>query len=1492
SKTEIKAQKEKSGTQAAINPIITRSKGAHLVAKMNEFNQANPNAIAAAKKQNADKVKASYEEDLNRALASVPFDVYAQHSTNQWQPEGILRQAHDALRQEYGIKPPIEPDQNAPQSEWDKYDADNEAFYGNDEPYQPPTYKSIEQQKAERLVEKEAERIKLFRIIPDQVKRGADFVQSQADLKNAGVYLDAGHSNNEDRNNHRAYAEFKKTATPKQLKALSDYEKYIRAVNETTRSQDTKAKETAVSTEAEAGNAGSQSSDRKMLSPLATPDEYHYKEAQSAYQHSNRYGAQAARDSYVRSINNQHDRLNKDLNEAQKQYLDDSFIQLKKDYLEKEKPILAARSGMVSAHIAGRSKFDGRLATRGQSSYDRATEAHSQWFDREIGDIERGILNRRNDEQKASDKKKTDNKIVNKTVGAFAGSIGAMDEPGYDKSAFMPGARKQWAAIRALGDDVALNAIENINKVLTEESKTIEDVLGKRSKLWKEISEFLDSDTIKQQSSKQLEESKDAPDKAVVQPSNGQASGAEVDVKNELSNSVDDQKQENINDKTLLESHKDLNDRLNAGDITAEELKAEFEKLVADKDAAYAELNKLTKADLTKMYRVGYQRPDAKKADVVKDAYQGMLADFKIADGMISYGMTIGKGMSGADDGFTGAVRKFVNDTTDADIKDYAEQIAKAKEERAAKKAEVLAGMDNPETADDFGRIMRVRFDEKRAAGMEHNEAFNAARMEFTPEQREKFDSLVAEETRGKRQARADQQKTDVHVAAQTTEGQVIETKHTKTGADLFVVKAADRVDRDVYNHWNTTAKRLGGYYSSFKGAGAVPGFQFKTRDNADAFLKFLGGDVTDAKEAVQARRDAYADDKSQTAVERLNEMADRLEERGTDSLNQDRKANTHRHVGMAARAEAAAQSDIALAKTMRNIASAIESGDAKLLDRVRQKVQVEMLQGFIHSAQSDQLRKLYPNYADYERHQGEKPNKETADYAMFPQYTAYRSDLANLGRTLLETEGTKKLGQRIMKVADDVSDAYLKFAKDNIDKVGAFRTKGGERAAFASKSTAEESIWRSDYKGAAIVLPVKRGENLIILSPSEAIKRGVWKGDNDKKITLSADFGAELVEKIGKAARLGSRISVPWQFENAYDKRKRLAGMGIETPAELRSALREFIGLREAPKEADKIKEMERAMVGRQNDGLDFFPTPAGIADEMIDAADIKEGMSVLEPSAGMGHIAERIREAGVEPDVVELSNSRRELLEAKGFNVVGRDFMDINPREFFNYGDTFKAKDGTIGIMHGGELGSNRTKLLDKEGNSLGWFDRDELTGVQKNDALSGYDRIIMNPPFGDRRDALHVQHAYDLLNPGGRLVAIMGEGVFFGNDKKAQAFRDWLEQVGGTDEKLAEGTFNDPSLPVNTGVNARMVVIDKPEGDVKFSKSKSNTTNPHTEQSLLSAIRAALDSKFYSGWTDAAMATGKFKVISRDEALKISSGAGDAKGFYDPAAGGDTS
>ena len=74
-------------------------------------------------------------------------------------------------------------------------------------------------------------------------------------------------------------------------------------------------------------------------------------------------------------------------------------------------------------------------------------------------------------------------------------------------------------------------------------------------------------------------------------------------------------------------------------------------------------------------------------------------------------------------------------------------------------------------------------------------------------------------------------------------------------------------------------------------------------------------------------------------------------------------------------------------------------------------------------------------------------------------------------------------------------------------------------------------------------------------------------------------------------------------------------------------------------------------------------------------------------------------------------------------------------------------------------GGIGSQRVRLEDSEGGHLGYFDRSELVGVAQNGVLSGYDRIIMNPPFSDGRDIQHVQHAYNLLRPGGRIGAIRG-------------------------------------------------------------------------------------------------------------------------------------
>lgn len=69
------------------------------------------------------------------------------------------------------------------------------------------------------------------------------------------------------------------------------------------------------------------------------------------------------------------------------------------------------------------------------------------------------------------------------------------------------------------------------------------------------------------------------------------------------------------------------------------------------------------------------------------------------------------------------------------------------------------------------------------------------------------------------------------------------ETKHSKHGYQLYVASIADRVERDVYDKVNDIAKKHGGQYSSFRGSGAIPGFQFRTAEARSAFLQEMAGE-------------------------------------------------------------------------------------------------------------------------------------------------------------------------------------------------------------------------------------------------------------------------------------------------------------------------------------------------------------------------------------------------------------------------------------------------------------------------------------------------------------------------------------------------------------------------------------------------------------------------------------------------------------------------
>lgn len=116
------------------------------------------------------------------------------------------------------------------------------------------------------------------------------------------------------------------------------------------------------------------------------------------------------------------------------------------------------------------------------------------------------------------------------------------------------------------------------------------------------------------------------------------------------------------------------------------------------------------------------------------------------------------------------------------------------------------------------------------------------------------------------------------------------------------------------------------------------------------------------------------------------------------------------------------------------------------------------------------------------------------------------------------------------------------------------------------------------------------------------------------------------------------------------------------------------------------------------------FYPTPRNLAEIAVELADIQPGMSVLEPSAGVGGLADVIAEYAKDITCVELSALHSNVLRAKEYNVISADFLIVKPDEYRKF------------------------------------------------------DRIVMNPPYSEGRWQAHVEHASKFLLPNGVLTAIL--------------------------------------------------------------------------------------------------------------------------------------
>jgi len=118
------------------------------------------------------------------------------------------------------------------------------------------------------------------------------------------------------------------------------------------------------------------------------------------------------------------------------------------------------------------------------------------------------------------------------------------------------------------------------------------------------------------------------------------------------------------------------------------------------------------------------------------------------------------------------------------------------------------------------------------------------------------------------------------------------------------------------------------------------------------------------------------------------------------------------------------------------------------------------------------------------------------------------------------------------------------------------------------------------------------------------------------------------------------------------------------------------------------------------------FFETPNVLANQMAGLLAIKHGDKILEPSIGLAALIKAVEKKykfEFSVDFCEIQDSFYPHLT--DYNFVGSDFVDYNPGQI--------------------------------------------------------YDAIIMNPPYKNKLAEKHIDHAWDCLKPGGKIVALVGEG-----------------------------------------------------------------------------------------------------------------------------------
>jgi hypothetical protein len=202
------------------------------------------------------------------------------------------------------------------------------------------------------------------------------------------------------------------------------------------------------------------------------------------------------------------------------------------------------------------------------------------------------------------------------------------------------------------------------------------------------------------------------------------------------------------------------------------------------------------------------------------------------------------------------------------------------------------------------------------------------------------------------------------------------------------------------------------------------------------------------------------------TAAERLHEIASDLSDRAEETIERSNESlqNTARRADIQAGVRGRAFSDQALARTLHSIAEALSRGEAKYLDGIRHKSQVEALDRVLYRAKWGRIRALKKLKGASKFAYGERLEDEETEplcdqvirFAEYPYPTIYKRHLEEAVLKTRNAPGAKlvseRMRKRILKEGDFITftaDYDIDSLRDFLAKAqdGGFDTKWLERS-------------------------------------------------------------------------------------------------------------------------------------------------------------------------------------------------------------------------------------------------------------------------------------------------------------------------------------------------------------------------------------------------------------------------------------------------------------